>query len=189
MSPLHSFVATTDDELFELLDVSATEDEVEDSGPGDQFNIELAAEHSVWIFVVFSPFSINEWNQFYMEDSYFFPKFTDILLRLQYLGDLQRVPGVQYLEPNKSYKMPIIYHAPLVFPGETIPMILPHNIFPMDELNGDGLIFGLVSREVRSDANSDAYGVTCQVYEKSSLSHNVTLKTRACQRFFIPNRM
>lgn len=96
--------------------------------------------------------------------------------------------GVQYLEPYKTYKLPLIYHAPLVFPGETLPMILPQNLFPINELSGDGVLFGLVSREVRCDSNTNAYGVTCQVYEKGGDNDdNVSFKSRAHQRFFIPS--
>lgn len=53
-------------------------------------------------------------------------------------------------------------------------------------MNGDGVLFGLVSREVRNEADTHLYGVTCQVYEKGSDSHeNVSFKSRAYQRFYI----
>lgn len=102
---------------------------------------------------------------------------------------MQRVPGVKYLEPYKSYDLPLIYHAALVFPGETLPMILPQNLLPTTDANGDGLLFGLISREVKNSAKNHLYGVTCQVYEKGNDNRdNVTLKSRAYQRFYIPKK-
>lgn len=99
--------------------------------------------------------------------------------------------GVQYLEPNRNYNLPIIFHSSLVFPGETVPMILSQNMFlsaMMTEFNEEGLLFGLICRELRNNSNLNLYGVTCQIYEKSSDDgDNVSIKSRAYQRFFIKN--
>lgn len=99
--------------------------------------------------------------------------------------------GVQYLEPNRNYNLPIIFHSSLVFPGETVPMILSQNMFlsaMMTEFNEEGLLFGLICRELRNNSNLNLYGVTCQIYEKSSDDgDNVSIKSRAYQRFYIKN--
>lgn len=105
-----------------------------------------------------------------------------------YLGDMERVSGVQYLEPDRSYTLPIIVHNSLVFPGETLPMILSQHMFMSDELNDDGLLFGLVFRDLRNNQNLNLYGVTCQIYEKGTDERdNVSIKSKAYQRFFIKN--
>lgn len=106
----------------------------------------------------------------------------------QYLGDLERVSGVEYLEPNKSYTIPIIVHNSLVFPGETLPMILSPNMFLPADNNDDGALFGLVFRELRNTHNFNLYGVTCLIYEKGHDDRdNLNLKSRAYQRFVIKN--
>lgn len=84
--------------------------------------------------------------------------------------------------------MPIILHNSLVFPGEILPMILSQHMFPATEFSEDGLLFGLVSREIRNNFNLNLYGVTCQIYEKSNdESDIVSIKSRAYQRFYIKN--
>lgn len=101
---------------------------------------------------------------------------------------MERVSGVQYLEPDRSYTLPIIVHNSLVFPGETLPMILSQHMFMSDELNDDGLLFGLVFRDLRNNKNLNLYGVTCQIYEKGTDERdNVSIKSKAYQRFFIKN--
>lgn len=111
-----------------------------------------------------------------------------LLDHFQYLGDLERVSGRSYLEPNRNYNMPIIIHTSLVFPGETLPMILSQHMFLSADFNDDGLIFGLVFRELLNSHNSKLFGVTCQIYEKSNDdSDNISIKSRAYQRFYIKN--
>lgn len=119
------------------------------------------------------------------------PHTFDKLLNLhhfQYLGNLERVSGHSYLEPNRNYNMPIIIHNSLVYPGETLPMILSQHMFLSADFNDDGLIFGLVFRELLSSHNSKLFGVTCQIYEKSNDdSDNISIKSRAYQRFYLKN--
>lgn len=96
--------------------------------------------------------------------------------------------GVQYLEANKSYRLPIFFHDSLIFPGETLPMILAQQLFLATKFNDDGLLFGLIFLNVRSDDNMYLYGVTCQIYEKSSsgtTNDSVSIKSRAYQRLYI----
>lgn len=101
---------------------------------------------------------------------------------------MERVSGVQYLEPNRNYDLPIIIHNSLVFPGETLPMILSQHMFQTTDFNDDGLVFGLVFRELLDRANLRFFGVTCQIYEKSNDdSENISIKSRAYQRFYIKN--
>lgn len=114
--------------------------------------------------------------------------FLLLLNRIQYLGEMDRVSGVQYLEPNQHYEIPIIIHNSLVFPGETLPMILSRHLFQGTNFNDDGLVFGVVFRELIDRANARFFGVTCQVYEKSNDdTESITIKSRAYQRFYIRN--
>lgn len=99
---------------------------------------------------------------------------------------MERVSGVEYLEPNRTYTLPIIRHKLLVFPGETLPMILPHSMFLPADNNDDGALFGLVCPDLRNHGNSNFYGVTCLIYEKGTDERqHLTIKTRAYQRFYI----
>lgn len=101
---------------------------------------------------------------------------------------MERVSGIEFLEPNRSYNMPIIIHNFLVFPGETLPMILSQHMFLSADFNEEGLLFGLVFRELLNSHNSKLFGVTCQIYEKSNdESDNISIKSRAYQRFYIKN--
>lgn len=109
-------------------------------------------------------------------------------LPFQYLGNMERVSGVQFLEPNKCYRLPIFFHDSIIFPGETLPMILTQQMFVSTEFSDDGLLFGLVFNGLRNDRNNDLYGVTCQIYEKGSDGiNNVSIKSKAYQRFRIKN--
>lgn len=67
-------------------------------------------------------------------------------------------------------------------------MILAQQLFSATEFDDDGLLFGLIFLNVRSDDNMYLYGVTCQIYEKSiaeASSSNVSIKSRAYQRLYI----
>lgn len=66
-------------------------------------------------------------------------------------------------------------------------MILSPYMFMEDGFNDDGLLFGLVFRELRSGHNLNLFGVTCQIYEKGTDQDNVSIKSKAHQRFFIKN--
>lgn len=106
---------------------------------------------------------------------------------------MDRVAGVQYLEPNRNYTIPVILNSSLVFPGETVPMILPQHMFlsaMVNESSEEGLLFGLIFRELQSNQIPKIlyYGVTCQIYERSNddaPEGNVSIKSRAYQRFII----
>lgn len=107
---------------------------------------------------------------------------------LQYLGNLERVSGVQYLEPNKIYRLPIFFHDAIIFPGETLPMILTQQMFMATQFSDDGLLFGLVFHGLRNNLNNDLYGVTCQIYAKGNDGReNISIKSKAYQRFCIKN--
>lgn len=97
--------------------------------------------------------------------------------------------GVQWLEPKKEYKLPIFFHDSLIFPGETLPMILTQQMFLATQFTDDGLLFGLVFHDIRNNINLNLYGVTCQIYEKSAndAGDSISIKSKAYQRFFIKN--
>lgn len=104
------------------------------------------------------------------------------------MGNLERVSGVQYLEPDKTYRLPIFFHDSLIFPGETLPMILTQQMFLATEFTDDGLLFGLVFHDIRNNIDLNLYGVTCQIYEKGSDGgDNISIKSKAFQRFCIKN--
>lgn len=113
---------------------------------------------------------------------------TDLPAEHSYLGNMSRVSGVNYLEVGKLYHMLLFTHKYLLFPGETLPMIIPDYIFDSN-LNPeeDGLQFGLVFPSTLND--NKMYGVSCQIYEKGSdESGNVVLKSRAHQRFVVTRK-
>lgn len=100
----------------------------------------------------------------------------------QYLGKLERVEGVDYLEPGKVYRLSICSHNSIVFPGEIVPMILNAATLNCNDPS-DGVKFGLVFRTTFPDRF--VYGVTCQVFERGErdLSGSIVLKAIAQQRF------
>lgn len=68
-------------------------------------------------------------------------------------------------------------------------MIISEYMFlPMD-FSDDGLLFGLVFRELHTNRSFfNLYGVTCLIYEKGTDDRgNVSIKSRAYQRFCIKN--
>lgn len=133
-----------------------------------------------------SPLAWAKSYQFRFTPNHIFNDYFALFICFQYLGDLERVSGVRYLEPNRNYTLPIITHSSLVFPGETLPMILSQHMFLSADFNDDGLLFGLVFRELRNNQNLHQFGVTCQIYEKGTDERdNVSIKSRAYQRFFI----
>lgn len=94
---------------------------------------------------------------------------------------------MQYLEPYKSFRLPIFYHDSIIYPGETYPMILTQQRFLTYEFNDDGLMFALIFKNFISDDSKYVYGVTCQIYEKSNAGasdNNVSIKSRAYQRLY-----
>lgn len=109
--------------------------------------------------------------------------------QLQYLGTLERVSGVDCLEPGQLYKLPIFYHNTLIFPGEQVPLVIPATFISSEVSENnpeDGCLFGLIFPSMYSKTAPKIYGVTCQMYEKGS--HNereLIIKSRACQRFVV----
>ncbi|XP_055534026.1 protein cereblon-like [Wyeomyia smithii] len=107
---------------------------------------------------------------------------TELPTEHAYLGKLERVEGVDYLEPGKIYRLPICSHNSIVFPGEIVPMILNVATLNCNDPS-DGVKFGLVFRTTFAD--NFIYGVTCQVFERGDHDANgsIVLKTVAQQRF------
>ncbi|EAT43510.1 AAEL005081-PA [Aedes aegypti] len=106
----------------------------------------------------------------------------------QYLGKLERVEGVDYLEPGKTYCLPVYSHHSIVFPGEVVPMILNAASLNYED-QSDGVKFGLLFRT--TFPNNYIYGVTCQVFERGErdLNGSIILKTIAQQRFHVVGQM
>lgn len=109
---------------------------------------------------------------------------TELPTEHAYLGKLERVEGVDYLEPGKIYRLPVYNHHSIVFPGEIVPLILNAATLNYEDPS-DGVKFGLVFRT--SFPNNFIYGVTCQVFERGErdLNGSIILKTVAQQRFHI----
>lgn len=105
------------------------------------------------------------------------------------MGSLERVSGVDCLEPGQLYKLPICYHPTLIFPGEQVPMVIPASMFSSEfgESNqDDGCLFGLIFPSIYDKTSPKLYGVTCQIYEKGTHNiHQLFIKSRACQRFVV----
>ncbi|XP_050091140.1 protein cereblon [Anopheles aquasalis] len=113
---------------------------------------------------------------------------TELPTEHAYLGKLERVEGVDYLEPGKLYRMPIYSHHSVVYPGEIVPLMLNasslYSTAGTDDDSPDGLKFGLVFQD-QYTSKGRVYGVTCQVYERGDEGESALLKTIAQQRFFI----
>lgn len=104
------------------------------------------------------------------------------------MGDMDRVTGVNYLEPEKTYRLPIKCHLSLVYPGETVPMIIDDSMYECilnDSVNG--MSFGLIFPSMWEFTKPNFYGVTCQIYEQGprDARGNRRIKTRVYQRFVI----
>ncbi|XP_053675288.1 protein cereblon [Anopheles nili] len=103
-----------------------------------------------------------------------------------YLGKMERVEGVDYLEPGKVYRLPIYSHHSIVYPGEIVPLMLNDSNLYNGGTNdsSDGLKFGLVFLN-QYRGSERVYGVTCQVYERGADGLSALLKTVAQQRFYV----
>uniref|UniRef100_A0A182MDL1 Protein cereblon n=1 Tax=Anopheles culicifacies TaxID=139723 RepID=A0A182MDL1_9DIPT len=114
---------------------------------------------------------------------------TELPTEHAYFGKMERVEGVDYLEPGKIYRLPIYNHHSIVYPGEIVPLMLNDSHFYSGRSNesSDGLKFGLVFLNHYSDSGR-IYGVTCQVYERGAEGLSALLKTVAQQRFYIVRR-
>lgn len=104
--------------------------------------------------------------------------------------------GVALLEARRTYRLPLLAHPQIVFPGEQVPMILSEQHFgQIGVQNGDqceGFVFGLFFPQRKNDRHTydRYYGVTCQVYEMGVAEPGlVRLKTRAQQRFEIVRKL
>ena len=102
---------------------------------------------------------------------------------------MNRVSGIDYFEPGNIYRIPTCTHHSLLFPGETLPMILPSSMFEESNDSNDGLTFGLIFPKIFNTTKPDLNGVTCQIFERGNVDSNghVTIKARAHQRFKILN--
>ncbi|KFB42716.1 AGAP005299-PA-like protein [Anopheles sinensis] len=111
---------------------------------------------------------------------------TELPTEHAYLGKLERVEGVDYLEPGKTYRLPIYSHHSIVFPGEIVPLMLNASYLYNVGVDGssDGLKFGLVFQD-QYTSSEGIYGVTCQVYERGNEGESALLKTVAQQRFIV----
>lgn len=97
-----------------------------------------------------------------------------------YLGKLDRVESVDRFEPGSIHRIPVSGHHSIVYPGETIPLILTNALLDVDgrnESNRIGLVFWEHSYRKR------ILGVVCQVREKNLRESVMVLKTVAQQRF------
>lgn len=103
------------------------------------------------------------------------------------MGDMDRVTGVNFLEVGKTYRIPIRSHHSLVYPGETVPMIIDDPMFESLLNDTDGMSFGLIFPSIWASTQPNIYGVTCQIYEKGARNSvgNIKIKTRVYQRFIV----
>uniref|UniRef100_A0A182PJ24 Protein cereblon n=1 Tax=Anopheles epiroticus TaxID=199890 RepID=A0A182PJ24_9DIPT len=111
---------------------------------------------------------------------------TELPTEHAYLGKMERVEGVDYLEPGKTYRLPIYSHHSIVYPGEIVPLMLNDSTLysGRSDDSSDGLKFGLVFQNQYRDSER-VYGVTCQVYERGAEGLSALMKTVAQQRFYI----
>ncbi|KAL0879144.1 hypothetical protein ABMA27_002939 [Loxostege sticticalis] len=108
-----------------------------------------------------------------------------------YMGPgLVAVTGRRVLEPGWTGRVPVASHHGAVFPGETVPMLLPN---PRDSAALQAIqkerIFGLLCPDETGTVVS-GYGVLCEVFESGARESRggdryepLTLKARAHHRF------
>ncbi|XP_034113314.1 protein cereblon isoform X1 [Drosophila albomicans] len=116
---------------------------------------------------------------------------TNLPAEHSYFGNnLNRVPGVDYLEVGSTHRMLIFMHQHILFPGEVLPFMINGSIIDeeVNDAGRDGVIFGVgfPLMQPPDDNPHKLYGVTCQIYEKGeSGNHLVFYKSRALQRIVI----
>ncbi|XP_017873345.1 PREDICTED: protein cereblon homolog isoform X2 [Drosophila arizonae] len=116
---------------------------------------------------------------------------TNLPAEHSYFGtNLNRVPGVDYLEVGSTHRMLIFMHQHILFPGEVLPFMIDGNIIDeeIEDTGRDGVIFGVgfPLMQPPDDNPHKLYGVTCQIYEKGeSGRQHVFYKSRALQRIVI----
>ncbi|XP_058811692.1 protein cereblon-like [Topomyia yanbarensis] len=97
-----------------------------------------------------------------------------------YLGRLERVDSLELFEPGSIQHIPVTGHHSIVYPGETIPLILTNSLLDVDgrhESSRIGLVFWEYPYRQR------IFGVVCQVRGKDVRDSIIVLKTVAQQRF------
>ncbi|XP_064552707.1 protein cereblon isoform X2 [Drosophila montana] len=116
---------------------------------------------------------------------------TNLPAEHSYFGtNLNRVPGVDYLEVGSTHRMLIFMHQHILFPGEVLPFMIHGSIIDeeIQDSGRDGVIFGVgfPLMQPPDDNPHKLYGVTCQIYEKGeSGRQHVFYKSRALQRIVI----
>lgn len=116
---------------------------------------------------------------------------TNLPAEHSYFGtNLNRVPGVDYLEVGSTHRMLIFMHQHILFPGEVLPFMIDGSIIDEEvhDTGRDGVIFGVGFPLMMppDDNPNKLYGVTCQIYEKGEGGRQqVFYKSRALQRIVI----
>lgn len=115
---------------------------------------------------------------------------TNLPAEHSYFGpNLNRVPGVDYLEVGSTHRMLLFMHKHILFPGEVLPFMIDGSIIDEEETDSghDGVIFAVAfPLKPLDESPHKLYGVTCQIYEKGdSGRHLVFYKSRALQRIVI----
>ncbi|KAH8407230.1 hypothetical protein KR222_010903 [Zaprionus bogoriensis] len=115
---------------------------------------------------------------------------TNLPAEHSYFGpNLNRVPGVDYLEVGSTHRMLIFMHKHILFPGEVLPFMIDGSIIDEEENDSgrDGVIFAVAfPLKPLDESPHKLYGVTCQIYEKGdSGRHLIFYKSRALQRIVI----
>ncbi|KAH8311243.1 hypothetical protein KR044_005205 [Drosophila immigrans] len=116
---------------------------------------------------------------------------TNLPAEHSYFGNnLNRVPGVDYLEVGSTHRMLIFMHQHILFPGEVLPFMIDGSIIDEEvhDTGRDGVIFGVgfPLMQPPDDNPHKLYGVTCQIYEKGESGNQlVSYKSRALQRIVI----
>lgn len=116
---------------------------------------------------------------------------TNLPAEHSYFGtNLNRVPGVDYLEVGSTHRMLIFMHQHILFPGEVLPFMIDGSIIDEEvhDSGRDGVIFGVgfPLMQPPDDNPHKLYGVTCQIYEKGEGGRQLVFyKSRALQRIVI----
>ncbi|XP_041968868.1 protein cereblon-like [Aricia agestis] len=102
-----------------------------------------------------------------------------------YMGsELLPVSGRSVLEAGWEGKVPVTIHHGVVFPGETVPMLIgdQHDAAMLVQVIEEDKLFGLLCPD-DSGTKVSGYGVLCEVFEATPAIISLKVKARAIHRF------
>ncbi|XP_037949664.1 protein cereblon-like isoform X1 [Teleopsis dalmanni] len=113
---------------------------------------------------------------------------TNLAAEHLYMGtNMDRVSGVNYIEPGQEQNLLLFLHAYILFPGEVLPFMTSNIVIETELCRDNQAFFGICFPFLRDNGKKEImYGVTCQIYERGADERGRMLfKSRALQRFIL----